>query len=72
MAFITSKNSPRVKIVAGKVKSTSIGFTNIFRSPSTTATNSAVTQLVTFTPGSKFASMSTKTVVKKIFISVFI
>lgn len=38
IAFITSKNSPKVKMVAGNVKITKIGFTSKFKIESTMAT----------------------------------
>ena len=72
MAFITSKNNPSVSIVAGSVKSISMGFTKILSNPKTTATSKAAFHPVTFTPGNRYESSSTKTVVKNILISVFI
>lgn len=41
-ALITSKNNPKVTMVIGKVKMTKIGFTNRFKTDSTTATIIAV------------------------------
>ncbi len=72
MAFITSKNKPSVNIVAGSVKSINIGFTKILRSPNTSATSKAAFHPVTSTPGNRYESSITKTVVKNIFINVFI
>lgn len=42
IALITNKNNPSVKRVAGKVKTTNIGRTNIFNNAITTATIIAV------------------------------
>lgn len=38
IALITNKNNPKVKMVTGSVKRTSIGLTNTFSSPKTMAT----------------------------------
>jgi hypothetical protein len=50
-AFITSRNSPSVKRVAGKVKITNTGFTKRFRRLITNATKMAVINVSTITPG---------------------
>ena len=42
IALITNRNKPKVTIVAGKVKKTKSGRTNIFNSAITTATIMAV------------------------------
>jgi hypothetical protein len=42
IALIINRNKPSVKIVAGKVKIISIGFTNTLRIEITTATNNEV------------------------------
>lgn len=49
-AFMTNKNSPKVKTVTGKVKKTKIGFKKVFNNPKTTATIIAVEILSTSTP----------------------
>jgi hypothetical protein len=46
-ALITSKNNPKVKIVAGKVNNTNIGLINTFNNPRTTATIKAVVKPAT-------------------------
>ena len=46
-ALITNKNNPKVKMVAGKVNITNIGFINILSNPKTTATIKAVLKLAT-------------------------
>ena len=51
MAFITKRNSPRVRIVIGNVKITNMGFTRKLRRLSTTATMMAVIMESTPTPG---------------------
>lgn len=72
IALMTSRKSPSVTIVTGKVKNTSIGFTKMLSNPRTTATNKADINPATLTPGITWASTITNRVVKKIFISVFI
>jgi hypothetical protein len=52
--LITSVNNPRVKIFTGSVRSTSSGFTNVFKRPSTIDAISAETN-VTEARGSKYA-----------------
>lgn len=69
-ALITSKNNPKVKIVAGSVNKTKSGFTKILSNPNTKATSNADPQPSTLTPGSRCDNNKTKTVVKKMFISV--
>ena len=51
IALITSKNSPNVKIVAGKVRITNIGWTVSLKKAKTMATNIAMVKLATSTPG---------------------
>jgi len=51
MALMTKRNSPRVRIVIGKVKMTNMGFTRKLRRLSTTATMMAVSIESTPTPG---------------------
>ena len=72
-AFITNKKSPKVKMVAGKVNSTKIGFTNTFSKANTAATNKAVIKVFPskVTPGKKWASTTTATAVKSNFINKF-
>jgi len=70
--LIMSKNNPRVSIVTGRVKNTSMGFIKMLSSPNTTATINAVMTLFTETPGKKYEIRSTNTAVKIMFISVFI
>jgi len=72
MAFITNKNKPKVKMVAGNVKIIKMGFTVILKKASTIAKNKALTKLVTVTPGKKFAITTTATAVKSILKIVFI
>lgn len=50
IAFITSKNNPRVKMVTGKVNKTKIGFTKKLSNAKTTATVNAVVNSSTTTP----------------------
>ena len=50
-ALITRVNSPRVKILIGKVKNTKTGFTKKFKTPVTIETIKAVTTVSTTTPG---------------------
>lgn len=51
MAFITSRNKPRVKTVKGMVSITRIGFTNVFNNDKIMATSKAVRKESTETPG---------------------
>lgn len=71
IAFITSRKSPSVKMVAGRVKNTSTGLTKILRSPSTSATISASIKPLTVTPGIKKDIIITRMVVMSILSSVF-
>ena len=50
MAFITSKNKPKVKMVTGKVNNTKMGFTKKLSNPKTMATVKAVVNSSTITP----------------------
>lgn len=50
-ALITSKKSPRVKMVIGMVKTTSIGFTMVFSKDKTAATRIPVIAESMCTPG---------------------
>ena len=52
-ALITSKNNPKVRIVTGIVRIINKGFKNVFSSPKTIATSSAVVKSATCTPGKK-------------------
>ena len=67
-AFMTNKNNHNVMNVTGNVSNTSIGFTNKFSNPSTTATTTEVIKLSTVTPGIKFAISITRIAVTKILI----
>lgn len=49
-ALITKRNSPKVKIVIGKVNKTIIGFTKKLSKAKTTATNKAVVNSSTIIP----------------------
>lgn len=71
-ALITNRNSPKVNIVAGSVKSISTGFTKILSKPSTNATSNAADHPCTATPGNRCESISTNIVVNIILITVFI
>ena len=71
MAFMTSRNKPRVKIVAGKVKIISSGLTVTRKSPRTIATRMALVKLATSTPGSIAANTITATAVSSILNSSF-
>ncbi len=51
IALTTKRNSPRVTIVSGSVKSTKIGLTMALTSPKTTAAIKAATKLLTTKPG---------------------
>ncbi len=70
-ALIKNKNSPSVKMVAGRVKNTNIGFTKTFKIPRTTATIIEVTKLVTVMPVMKCAMIKTKMAVIKSLVIVF-
>lgn len=65
-AFMTNKKSPKVSIVMGNVRITSIGLTINLNSDNTIATQSEVTKPSTETPGNIFARMSTAMVVNMI------
>jgi hypothetical protein len=52
-ALITNKNNPMVKSVAGMVKRTSMGFTNLFNNVMTIALMITVTEESTENPSSK-------------------
>jgi hypothetical protein len=52
-ALMTNKNSPMVKSVAGMVKRTSMGFTNLFNNVMTIALMITVTEESTENPSSK-------------------
>lgn len=71
-ALITNKNSPKVTIVAGRVKKINNGLTVILNNPKTTATHTAVEKLETSIPGTICSRISTATAVNNIFTSVFI
>lgn len=71
-ALITNRNSPKVNIVAGSVKSINTGFTKILSNPKTSATSNAADHPCTATPGNKRESISTNIVVNIILIIVFI
>lgn len=58
-AFITSKNSPKVTTVIGKVKITKIGLTNTLSNPITMATTIAEVKPSTATPGNNLANKTT-------------
>src|SRR5690606_23665805 len=51
-ALMTKRNSPRVKIVTGRVNKTNKGLTRKFKRARTTARTMAVHMESTFTPGS--------------------
>lgn len=50
IAFITSRNKPKVNTVTGRVKRISIGLTNTFSNPKTMATIIEVIKFSTYTP----------------------
>ena len=52
-ALMTSKNSPKVTMVMGKVRMIKMGFTMAFKKAKTAATIIAVVKLITSTPGKK-------------------
>ncbi len=70
-ALITKRNNPKVTIVAGNVKKTKSGRTNIFNKETTTATIIAETYPSTEIPGKKLAKIITAKAVNKIFKNVF-
>jgi hypothetical protein len=72
IALITSKKSPRVIKVTGKVSITKIGLIKILSRPNTTATISAVVNPATCTPVMKFAINKTRADVTRILINNFI
>ena len=72
MAFITSRNKPRVKIVTGNVNNTKIGFTKKLSKPKTMATVKAVVNSSTTTPFMILAKPNTKSAVISILNSSFI
>lgn len=59
-ALMTNKNSPKVKIVTGKVNKISKGFTNKFNNARTNATTIEVEKPSTETPPRKFESNVTR------------
>lgn len=69
---MTKRNNPKVISVAGSVKNTKIGFTNIFNKAKTMATIIADDILSTETPGKKLARKYTKIPVNNMLIIVFI
>ena len=71
-ALITNRNKPKVTMVAGKVKNTKSGRTNIFSSEITIATIIADTYPSTEIPGKILAKTITAKAVNKIFKKVFI
>ena len=72
IAFITNKNKPKVTIVAGNVKNTKSGLTNIFSKAITIATIIAEPYPETETPGKILDSNITANAVNRIFKNVFI
>ena len=72
MAFIISKNRPKVTMVTGSVKITNMGFTKKFNKLKTTATITAVIKLSTETLGNTFAKMITDKALKSILSINFI
>lgn len=60
IAFITNKNSPKVRIVTGRVNKIKIGFTIKLSNAKTIATTMDVEKLSTETPVRKFESSVTK------------
>ena len=50
IAFIKSRNKPKVNTVTGRVKRMRIGFTNTFSNPKTMATIIEVVKFSTYTP----------------------
>jgi hypothetical protein len=71
IALITNRNNPKVKIVTGSVKRTSMGLTNTFSNPKTIATIIDVVKLSTSTPFMKWESNITNIELKTIFINSF-
>jgi hypothetical protein len=71
-ALITKRNNPKVISVAGSVKNTNTGFTNIFNKAKTIATIIADDILSTETPGKKLARKYTNIPVNNTLIIVFI
>ena len=71
-AFITKIKSPKVKMLIGKVKITRIGLITAFTIPSISATNNATTNVVTVTPGKKYAATKIINVIISQLIKIFI
>ncbi len=71
-AFITNKNKPNVSNVAGKVKNTNKGLTNIFNNAIVKATTTAVVKLSTKIPGKILDKKITATAVNNNFNKNFI
>ena len=71
-ALMTSRNSPNVIIVTGKVSNTKIGFIKILSNPKTMATMTEVVKLATLTPGIKWAMTITRNAVTRILMIRFI
>lgn len=71
-ALITSKKSPNVTIVIGKVRMTNKGFKKAFNKPKTMATIMAPVNPATSTPGRTYAKITTATAVSKILMIKFI
>jgi len=72
IAFITKRNSPNVRIVAGNVNKINNGFTNIFKTAIANATHTAVDIVAISTPGKTPAKATTAKAVKTIFRIKFI
>jgi hypothetical protein len=72
VALMTNKNSPKVKIVTGKVNNINMGLTKKLSKPKTIATAIDVIKPSTATPPKKFASKVTKMAVTNNLITKFI
>lgn len=72
LALITSKKSPKVTMVIGKVNIMKTGLTMAFKRPRTAATRIAVVKLATLTPGKKLAKTRTAMAVSRILKIKFI
>ena len=71
IALITKRNNPKVRIVAGRVRRMSKGFTNASKMASTNATIMAVRKSDISTPGRRYASKNALTAIMRIFKTKF-
>jgi hypothetical protein len=71
-ALITRMNKPRVITVTGRVNIISMGLSKAFSNPNTNATTIAVVKPSTWTPGIKYAPITTANAVIRTLMMNFI